>query len=79
MKYFGTGDQGGAPDEASVAWLQRSLAGTGPVAVRSSSPDQIAVELAGRGDAQWRSRMPRYDGELLMTSHGPAATRRRRR
>ena len=32
-KYFGVGDVGGAPDKASVAWLEKAMAGDGPIRV----------------------------------------------
>ena len=69
MKYFGTGDVGGAPAESSVAWLERSLHGTGPVTVRSVASDQLARDLSALPEAA-RAQLPRYRGELLMTSHG---------
>jgi len=67
LKYFGVGDQGGAPGPESVEWLQRSMAGEGPVRVLSAAPDELARDLEGN---PLRDRLPRYRGELLMTSHG---------
>ncbi len=69
MKYFGTGDVGGAPAESSVAWLERSLHGRGPVTVRSVASDRLARDLSALPEAA-RAKLPRYRGELLMTSHG---------
>lgn len=69
MRYFGTGDVGIAPLDPSVAWLQKSLEGPGPLAVHSVAPDQLARDLAARGDDAV-SRLPRYRGEFLLTSHG---------
>jgi alpha-mannosidase len=66
MKYYGTGDVGGAPDDASVAMLQKSLASDGPVKVISAGADQLFREITPAQVAG----LPRYDGELLMTSHG---------
>ncbi len=65
-KYFGTGDTGGAPDSASVAWLERSVRSQGPLQVRSAASDQLMVEM----DAATQATLPRYRGELLMTRHG---------
>ena len=65
-RYFGTGDQGGAPDAESVAWLEKSLAGRGPVRVLSTGSDQLARDLPPDRIA----RLARYRGELLMTRHG---------
>ena len=70
MKYFGTGDVGVPPLEPSVAWLEKSLAGPGPLDVRSVAPDQLARDLAARLTPAERERLPRYRGELLLTSHG---------
>ena len=38
-KYYGTGDRGGAPSDESVHWIERSLAGDGPVRVISARSD----------------------------------------
>jgi alpha-mannosidase len=67
LRYFGTGDVGGGPDDASVSWLEKSLAGKGPVTVRSVGSDQLARDLSGTSECE---RLPRYRGEMLMTSHG---------
>lgn len=67
--YYGAGDRGGAPGEDSVKWMEKSLAGMGPIHVVSSraedmyqalTPDQIA-------------KLPRYKGELLLTRHSAGA------
>jgi alpha-mannosidase len=63
--YYGTGDRGGAPDDESVRWIERSVAGDGPIKVLSSRADQMFVDL---NDDQ-RSRLPTYQGELLLTEH----------
>jgi len=81
-KYFGTGDQGGAPAPSSVAWLERSLDGDGPLTVESVASDALARRLArllpgeqtlglyaGR-ELGLLGQLPRYRGELLMTDHG---------
>ena len=65
-RYFGVGDTGGAPDDESVAWLERSIAGNGPIRVLSVPADRIHRELTPAQAA----RLPRYRGELLMTRHG---------
>jgi alpha-mannosidase len=63
--YYGTGDVGGAPKEASVQMLEKSLETKGPVRV-----------VGGRADAMFRaiprdeqSKLPRYKGELELTEH----------
>lgn len=70
MRYFGTGDVGVPPLEPSVEWLEKSLHGRGPLDVRSVAPDQLARDLAARLTPDERARLPRYRGELLLTSHG---------
>ncbi len=70
MKYFGVGDQGGAPRDASVEMLERSIADKGPVTVRSTASDQLARDLTQDADPASLRNLPRYRGELLMTSHG---------
>ena len=65
-RYFGTGDTGGAPDSASVAWLDKSLQSDGPLEVMSVGADDV-VELVKTAD---RDKLPMYDGELIMTRHG---------
>jgi len=67
MKFVGTGDVGVPPLEPSVALLQQSLSGPGPLKVRSVASDQLARDLAHGPEA---ARLPRYRGELLLTSHG---------
>lgn len=65
-KYFGVGDQGGAPDDDSVGWLEKSIAGDGPIRVKSTPADQLYRDLTPEQIAS----LPRYKGELLMTRHG---------
>jgi len=65
-KYFGTGDTGGAPDSESVAWLETSIHGAGPITVRNVSSDDLVRSLTPDQIAG----LPQYDGELLMTRHG---------
>ncbi|MBD3237211.1 MAG: alpha-mannosidase, partial [Candidatus Eisenbacteria bacterium] len=53
FRYFGTGDTGGGPTEASVAWLQRSIReGSGPLRVRCVASDQLARDLTAGLDAE---------------------------
>ena len=70
MKYFGTGDIGGAPTDSSVLWLEKSLQGSGPVQVRSVAADQLARDVMTGLTPAERARLPHYRGELLMTRHG---------
>ena len=65
-KYFGVGDQGGAPDDESVTWLENAIAADSPIRVISTPADQLYRDLTP-GQV---SRLPRYKGEMLMTRHG---------
>ena len=65
-KYIGVGDRGGALDDDSISWLERSVTGTGPIRVLSAGADQLARDLS----PEQLERLPRYDGELLLTAHG---------
>ena len=64
-KYFGTGDRGGAPEEASVAWIERSLTNHGPVRVISARSDQMYNDISPAQAA----RLPSYQGDLLLINH----------
>ena len=63
--YFGTGDQGGSPDSLSVEWLEKSMASDGPIEVSSIGADEV-IDMVGKDS----SKLPVYDGELLLTRHG---------
>jgi len=66
FKYYGTGDTGGGPDSLSVAWAEKSLRGDGPLTVKAIGTDDMAALIT----PEQKARLPRYDGELLMTRHG---------
>src|SRR5262249_325522 len=61
----GTGGTGGAPDGQSVDWIEKSVAGQGPLHVVSGSAEKMFLDIT---DAQ-RGRLPKYNGELLLTEH----------
>ena len=66
-RYFGTGDIGGSPTDSSVNWLQQSVTTTnGLLNVLSAASDQLFLDLAPSNV----SRLPVYQGELLMKTHG---------
>jgi len=65
-KYFGVGDQGGGPTAETVSWLEKSIAGNGPIRVLSVASDKLYQDLT----ADQIARLPRYKGELVMTAHG---------
>ncbi len=64
--YFGTGDVGGAPESLSVDWLSKSIHSDGPVQVASIGADDLPKLVNEFPEA----KLPRYDGELVMTRHG---------
>lgn len=64
-RYFGTGDTGGAPDEGSLIALEHSVHGSGPVRVIGARSDQLFCDLSAAEIA----RLPRYQGDLLLTQH----------
>ena len=63
--YYGTGDEGGAPTDSSVLWVERSVASHGPVRVVSSTAEQMFRDIT----PQQRARLPRYRGDLLLIEH----------
>jgi alpha-mannosidase len=61
--YYGTGDIGGAPDEASVKRLEQTVvADSGPIKVIPATTQQMFLDLAG-------AKLPTYTGELELTNH----------
>ncbi len=67
FRYFGVGDQGGAPDAESVEWLEKAVTNPdGKVKVVSTSNDQLSRDLT----PQEAAALPEYQGELLLKTHG---------
>jgi len=57
FRYFGVGDQGGAPDADSVAWLEKAITNPkGAVTVRNTSADQLSRDLT---DSE-KAALPEY-------------------
>lgn len=63
--YYGTGDQGGAPTEKSVANVEESLKGNGKLRIVSGPADWLFKSIT----PEMRNKLPRYRGELLLTEH----------
>jgi alpha-mannosidase len=63
--YYGVGDQGGAPQDSSVLWVERSVTGDGPLHVVSSTAEQMFLDITPAE----RARLPRYHGDLLLIEH----------
>jgi len=65
FKYFGTGDVGGAPNEESVKWLQKSLESDGPLCVDAAQSDDIFQDAT----EEEIEKMERYKGDMLLVEH----------
>ena len=63
--YSGKGDEGGAPDEESVKWLEKSKRGEGPIRIVAKGADEMYDDIT---PAQ-RAALPEYQGELLISKH----------
>lgn len=63
--YYGTGDEGGAPREDSVKWLEKCVVGQGPVRVISATAERMFLDIP----ADKIDSLPRYQGDLLLTEH----------
>lgn len=63
--YYGVGDQGGAPTDDSVRWIEQAVNSTGPVHVVSARADQMFNDIT---DAE-KNHLPTYQGDLLLTEH----------
>lgn len=63
--YFGTGDQGGAPDDASVAKVEESINTNGDIKVISGPADWLFQAVT----PELQKNLPRYKGELMLTEH----------
>ena len=64
-KYFGIGDQGGAPQDSTVNWIELALVGGGPVRAIEERSDQIFRDITPDLEA----KLPTYTGELLLVNH----------
>lgn len=65
-RYHGAGDRGGGPSERSLANLDKATKENGPIRVLSAASDQLFRDLSPAQTA----RLPRYNGELLLSTHG---------
>lgn len=63
--YYGTGDRGGSPDEESVKWMEKSIAGKGPLRVVSANAEQMFLDLPAAETA----KLPQFKGDLLLVEH----------
>ena len=65
-RYFGVGDGGGAPTPETVGWVEKSMANTDGIRVVCGSSSKMREEMTPEQVA----RLPRYNGEILMCTHG---------
>ncbi|MGB9005511.1 MAG: glycoside hydrolase family 38 C-terminal domain-containing protein [Candidatus Aminicenantales bacterium] len=67
--YYGTGDIGGAPEEASVKLLDaivtKKQRGDGPLKIVSAASDRMFLDI----EPGQTARLPRYKGDLELTNH----------
>ncbi|HEY0727923.1 MAG TPA: glycoside hydrolase family 38 C-terminal domain-containing protein, partial [Pyrinomonadaceae bacterium] len=64
--YYGTGDTGGAPREDSVRMMEAIVSrNDGPLKVVSATAEEMFLNI--RSDQI--KRLPRYEGDLLLTDH----------
>ena len=57
FRLFGTGDIGGGPDPASIAWLEKSIANkNGAVEIRNTSADQLSRDLTPAQPTRYRQQ-----------------------
>jgi alpha-mannosidase len=63
--YFGTGDQGGAPHDATVAKVEESAKTDGAIRVVSGPADAMVKAIT----PEMAKGLPRYKGELELTEH----------
>ena len=64
LTYQGLGDQGGAIAARTAAELEKAASSNGALEVRIATSEQIFLDLAAE-----RSRLPSYEGELLLGLH----------
>jgi alpha-mannosidase len=65
-KYVGIGDRGGGLPPESVAWIGKSVDGSGPIRVVHDASDRLYRDLTSEQIRQ----LPTHDGELLLPTHG---------
>ncbi|HES58755.1 MAG TPA: alpha-mannosidase, partial [Firmicutes bacterium] len=63
--YYGTGDVGGAPTTGSMEWIEKSINGTGPVKIVSSTAEQMFYDIRDMDIPN----LPHFKGDLLLTQH----------
>jgi alpha-mannosidase len=66
LMYVGLGDRGGRLAEESLAWIDRSTGGDGPIRVVQAGSDALFRSLS----EEQVEGLPEHRGELLLPTHG---------
>ena len=64
-RLYGTGDRGGAPDDNTVNWVEKSIVSDGPLKVKSATASDMYNQYF-----PYLNDFPLHNGELIMTTHG---------
>ncbi len=67
--YYGTGDTGGAPEDASVKMVQESANTKGKIKVLSQRADAMFNAIT----PEMQGKLEKYKGELMLTEHSSGA------
>ena len=72
--FYGTGDQGGAPDELSVRVVESEIArnDSSDIEVVSAAVNEPFDRMAAMSESD-QAQLPSYSGELTMKRHGPGS------
>jgi len=65
FKYVGVGDRGGAVDEESASWINKSVDGEGPLCVSARASDDIFKDMK----PEHIDKLPTFKGDMLLTEH----------
>ncbi len=70
--FHGIGDRGGAPKEASVAFVESEIEknANSDIEVLASSADQIYHDIDEGFTDEQKAKLPRWETELVMQNHG---------
>ena len=72
MIFHGIGDRGGAPKEASVAFVEQEINKNkdSNVQVLASGADDLFRDLNAQLTPEQKAKLPRWETELVMQNHG---------
>lgn len=74
LNYYGVGDIGGAPDDESVSNLESAVSKneSNDFKIISASTQEFFSDLEN-ASSETKNKLPIFDGELIMTTHGTGA------